>query len=305
MAAISSTAASFGKPETFSKFNGIEHTTDLELNQYDAFYRNLDPQTGRWFQIDPKPNHSESQYSLVGNNPLSFSDYLGDTLRVDGSGIAQSEFIRLSNDALGGFYNTTIDNDGTVSFTSTGKEGRMKKSQRMFYKQISKVMKQTRTTNIHLVHKDDPGRLDNITIVGNINFATLDVSDIAAIKNGKAITQAGTLVHEIIEENYYQENDYLPVDEHHSKHDAHLKGIEAEAKVTGWYRIPKSFVDNTKPATGGGPTGTYNWTFVKDLSLWDLINPLQRPPQTIKASLHVTAGNVDVDKPVTEQTITQ
>jgi RHS repeat-associated protein len=35
-------------------FNGIEHTTDLDLDQYDAFSRTFDPQIGRFLQIDPK-----------------------------------------------------------------------------------------------------------------------------------------------------------------------------------------------------------------------------------------------------------
>ncbi|MFY0256488.1 RHS repeat-associated core domain-containing protein [Chitinophaga sp. 30R24] len=62
------------------EFNGIEHTTDLDLNQYDAFYRNLDPQIGRWWQIDPKceASISESPYVSMGNNPISHMDPLGD-----------------------------------------------------------------------------------------------------------------------------------------------------------------------------------------------------------------------------------
>jgi RHS repeat-associated protein len=63
------------------EFNGIEHTTDLELNHYDAFYRTLDPQIGSFLQIDPKIARAEgwSPYSAMLNNPIFHADPLGDS----------------------------------------------------------------------------------------------------------------------------------------------------------------------------------------------------------------------------------
>ena len=80
MAGISGKAANFGLPENKIKYNGIEFESDLDLIVYDAFYRELDPQTGKWWEIDPKTEeyYGYSVYSSNNNNPISFSDPLGD-----------------------------------------------------------------------------------------------------------------------------------------------------------------------------------------------------------------------------------
>ena len=62
------------------KYNGIEQNNDFDLCMYDAFYRNLDPQIGRFWQIDPEIEAQEnySPYESMGNNPISYVDPLGD-----------------------------------------------------------------------------------------------------------------------------------------------------------------------------------------------------------------------------------
>jgi RHS repeat-associated protein len=85
MAGISSKAA--GKLENRKKYNGIEFNDDLDVDTYEAFYRNLDPQIGRWWQVDPELENdmeSLSPYLSMFNNPISQSDPLGNNPDGDG-----------------------------------------------------------------------------------------------------------------------------------------------------------------------------------------------------------------------------
>ena len=66
-------------------FNGIEFN-DL-TKTFDAKFRSLDAQTGRWWGIDPKPDYSISSYASIKNNPISYTDPLGDTTVVNNYGV--------------------------------------------------------------------------------------------------------------------------------------------------------------------------------------------------------------------------
>lgn len=81
MAGISSKALEYGNPQNKYLFNGIEQNADFKMNMYDAFYRNLDPQIGRFRQIDPKIESADSwaPYSAMLNNPIRYIDPLGDS----------------------------------------------------------------------------------------------------------------------------------------------------------------------------------------------------------------------------------
>jgi len=112
MAGISSKAA--GIMGNKYEYNGIEHDNDLDLNIDEAFYRNLDPTIGRWWQIDPKIEmgyENISPYSSMHNNPILVSDPLGDfddyKLKQDG----HIEFLNETKDKTDKLYATDKNGD--------------------------------------------------------------------------------------------------------------------------------------------------------------------------------------------------
>ncbi|MBX3238282.1 MAG: hypothetical protein KIT80_05815 [Chitinophagaceae bacterium] len=121
MAGISSKALN-GIAENKFKYNGIEQNNDFDLNMYDAFYRNFDPQVGRWWQIDPKPNDSESPYAAMGNNPISHSDFLGDTLTPQLKLLSVKPQDNKDGDQKGVIRNATQQEYGHNTMAALGKD---------------------------------------------------------------------------------------------------------------------------------------------------------------------------------------
>ena len=63
------------------KFNGIEK--EVNTGFFEAKYRFFDATIGRWTLIDPKPDYDQSLYSAMRNNPIRYTDALGDTIFVN------------------------------------------------------------------------------------------------------------------------------------------------------------------------------------------------------------------------------
>ena len=85
MAGISLRALKSNYAENKFKYNGIEKEDGLGIEIYDAQLRELDPQIGRWWQIDPKTENMEmwSPYASNYDNPIRFFIRFIDLLHQD------------------------------------------------------------------------------------------------------------------------------------------------------------------------------------------------------------------------------
>jgi hypothetical protein len=62
-------------------FNGQEKCPEIAEGHTTALFWEYDSRLGRRWNLDPKPNPSISQYATFENNPIKFSDVLGDTVK--------------------------------------------------------------------------------------------------------------------------------------------------------------------------------------------------------------------------------
>ena len=249
MSGISSKAA--GMVENKKKWNaGSELNTDFDINLYETYFRSLDPQIGRFWQIDPKPTIDMSLYSSMDNNPILHNDPLGDKVRYKGKDLDNA--IRILEKKLGGMYEVKLTKvKDKYGFTKQAKLVQTKSfdAKKLTTEQKNFVSEFNRAeTNSAIVRQEFvSGRACGL---GDWESGKVDMNDISAMDKDKGgPTALSTYSHEVIEQLEKAKMGLLPNQEGTGKQfgDAHKEGIKSENFVSGTKRDDKTqvFTDPT------------------------------------------------------------
>ena len=76
----------YNAPDYRYGFNGMEADEEVlrSKNNYTTYFRQYDARLGRWWSTDPKGNAALSEYNAMRDNPIFYTDPVGDTVYVRG-----------------------------------------------------------------------------------------------------------------------------------------------------------------------------------------------------------------------------
>ena len=95
-------------------FNGQEKSNEINENSYTAEFWQYDGRIGRRFNVDPKPKIGISDYATLGNNPIWYTDILGD--KADSTGYYSNSGELLYQTTGKGYSHAVVVNDDKIAY---------------------------------------------------------------------------------------------------------------------------------------------------------------------------------------------